>query len=175
MALLDCSITLTTPVSFSLPTWPVAPLLRRVIATLVSAGRTFKTQPKTLALEVRTRRNVLTPLTSSSLPRPDPPRVAFDPLLAHVPQPITSFRSLFLWLCEGLEMAGSQFTALCRMKPLGEHEESAEKIGSDADTGTLPVRFYLSSLLTLDKACIHTSSSHHQSDILTILLLSHHQ
>jgi hypothetical protein len=148
MALHDNSIMLTTPVSLSLPSWPLAPLLRRVFATLVSARRTSKTQPKTLAPEVRTRRNasspltVLIPLTSSHLAPSDSPRVAFDPLLAHIPQPITSFRSLFFWLCEGLEMAGTQFTALCKAKCFGEHEESDERIGSDADNGgTLPIRF----------------------------------
>jgi len=132
---------LTIPVSLSLPTWPVAPLLCRVFATLVSVRHSIKTQPKTLALEVRSNRNVLIPLTSSPLALPDSPRVAFDPLLVHVPQPITSFKSLFFWLCEGLEMAGSQFTALCKAKPLREHEESDDKIGSDADNGTFASLF----------------------------------
>ena len=148
MAAHDHSMMLTTPVSLSLSSWPVAPLLRRVFATLVSARRTPKIQPKTLALEVKTRRNasnpltVLLPITSSRLVPSDSPRVAFDPLVAHVPQPITSFTSLFFWLCEGLEMAGSQFMGLCRTKPLGEHEEPDEKNGSDADNGgTLPVSF----------------------------------
>jgi len=182
MALHDNGIMLTTPVSLSLPSWPVAPLLRRVFATLVSARRTSKTQPKTLAREVRSRPNasspltVLIPLTSSRLAPSDSPRVAFDPLLAHVPQPITSFKSLFFWLCEGLEMAGTQFTALCKGKPFGEHEESDEKIGSDGDNGgTLPIHFCLSHLLTYcTKAYTHTSSFHHQNDILTASLLSHH-
>src|SRR5262249_53415457 len=130
-----------TPVSLSLPSWPVAPLLRRVSATLVSAWCTSKTQSKTLALEVTTRRNasspltVLIPLTSSHLTLPDSPRVAFDPLLAHVPQAITVFKSLLYWLCEGLEMGGVQFTALCRTKALGEHVESDDKSGSDANNG----------------------------------------
>jgi len=147
MAVYDVNIMLTISISLSLPSRPVTPSLRRVLAILVAAKRTSKTEPKTLALEDRTRRNPTTllsipiSLASSRLALPDSPRAAFDPLLAHVPQPITSFKSLLLWLYEGLEMAGAQFVALCKTRPLGEHEEPNEKSGSDADNGgTLPIR-----------------------------------
>ena len=50
-------------------------------------------------------------------------------------------------------MAGAQFVALCKTRPLGEHEEPNEKSGSDADNGgTLPIRlsfFFFSVPLTL--------------------------
>jgi hypothetical protein len=72
-------------------------------------------------------------------------------------------------------MAGTQFTALCKTKPLGEHEGPDEKIISDGDNGgMLLVCFYLSALLIWDKVCTHTSFSHHQNDIQTVSLPSHH-
>ena len=185
MAVHDHNIMLTTPVSLSLSSWPIAPLLRRVFATLVSASRTSsKIQPKTLALEVKTRRHasnpltVLLPITSSRLVPSDSPRVAFDPLVAHLPQPITSLTSLLFWLCEGLEMAGSQFTGLCKTKPLGEHEGPDEKNGSDADNGgSLAVSFLFHTYANAwtKKPFTRTSSSHHQSDIPTASLLLHHR